>query len=103
MASLRSESGEHFCGGGIISPYHVLTAAHCLVLIQTTEEPKFLGAYVVVGSISINSGGSKHNIYGIDYPLSYVKKIWMHKIRKPVIMILHLKYLIAEVILILDW
>ena len=93
MASLRRESGEHFCDGGIISPYHVLTK----------EEPKFLGAYVVVGSVSINSGGSKHNIYGIDYPLSFVKEIWMHKIRKPVIMILHLQFLIAEVILILYW
>ena len=88
MASLRHESGEHFCGGGIISPYHVLSAAHCLILLFTTEEPKFRGAYVVVGSVSINSGGSKHHIKATDYPLSFLKSLWIRGTRKLVIRIL---------------
>ncbi|KAJ8666928.1 hypothetical protein QAD02_008590 [Eretmocerus hayati] len=56
IASLRNPSNEHYCGGSIISPWIILTAAHCLQNYPSET------LTVKVGSDHINTGGSLHRV-----------------------------------------
>ncbi|KAJ9590906.1 hypothetical protein L9F63_016063 [Diploptera punctata] len=65
MASLRSSSNSHFCGGSIISNDYILTAAHCVTGTSASS------ISVVTGSNTLNSGGTRHSVSRIVLHSAY--------------------------------
>jgi len=65
MVSLQ-ENGDHFCGGTLISPCHILTACHCLFeeKFGAPLAPWFKNTQAVIGllDISSNTSGSQYKL-----------------------------------------
>ncbi|KAI4457469.1 chymotrypsin-related [Holotrichia oblita] len=72
QVSIRSSStGGHNCGGSILNSKWILTAAHCVVNTSPSTW------YIVVGSLTLSSGGNPYQISRIishaDYNAAQIK------------------------------
>jgi hypothetical protein len=69
-------SRAQFCGGTLVSPYLVVTAAHCTVFVRNPTRD----VQVLVGTQSLNEGGQRVDVWRVSVHPSYNKRTYNYDV-----------------------
>jgi trypsin len=67
-----SNARAQFCGGTLVSPYLVVTAAHCTSFVRNPSS----SVQVLVGTQSLNQGGQRVDVWRVSSHPSYNRRIY---------------------------
>lgn len=68
----RSNADAQFCGGTLVSPYLVVTAAHCTSFVRNPST----SVQVLVGTQSLNQGGQRVDVWRVSSHPSYTRRTY---------------------------